>query len=75
MQNLTISRVFALFLRFRLFSLYVTLIIMMLYRVTARLGFVDGSTQEISFDVRAKDEDSLNAIVTRDYIMESVSDD
>ena len=47
----------------------------MLYRVKVRLGLVNGSTREISFDVRAKDKDALNAIVTRDYIMDNVSDE
>ena len=47
----------------------------MLFRVKAQLGFANGSMQEILFNVRAEDKDSLKAIVTRDYIMQNVSND
>ena len=47
----------------------------MRFRVTARIGFVNGSCTEVPFNLRTEDEKDLKRLVTPDYVMTNVSDD
>lgn len=48
----------------------------MLFQVKVRIGLVDGTCiDDVAFHVRAVDDTELRAKITRDYVLENVSDD
>jgi len=46
-----------------------------MFRVLARIGFVDGSDMDVRFNLQANDENEVRRQVTPEYIRNNVSDD
>jgi hypothetical protein len=47
----------------------------MTFKVLARIRFVNGSCDDVTFNVQANDESEVERQVTPEYVMENVSDD
>jgi hypothetical protein len=47
----------------------------MMFRVTARIGLVNGSDMDVEFSIRARDENDVTTQVTPQYVLTNVGND